>query len=150
VNANYLACVIPACEPWLGDLEVASHFIISRRVMLDDGSVLESEMYRAPLETVQLDEGPLNQTASISGYTDGYASDDDPDPARDRTLQGIRSISVYESGVRLRCAIDWLLRPAQRAFYGDTSFVVSYINYYVTANTASVDEYMDVGERIEA
>lgn len=146
---SYLACVIPACEPWLETLAIATHFIISRRVTLDDGAVLEAEMARAPLETVQVDEGPTNYTASISGYSDPYPADADPDAARDRTLQGVRSISVYETGVRLRCAIDWLLRPAQRAFYGETPFIVSYINYYVTANTASVDEYMDVGERIE-
>jgi hypothetical protein len=147
-NDSYLGCVVPACSPWLETLDIATHFIISRRVTLDDGSVLESEMARSPLETLQTDEGPTNYTASLSGYSDPYTSDADPDAARDRTLQGIRSISVYESGVRIRCAIDWFLRPAQRAFYGETSFIVSYINYYVTANTASVDEYMDVGERI--
>ena len=148
-NASYLGCVVPACEPWLDVLDVATEFIISRSVELDDGSVLEAEMARAPLETLQTDEGPTNFTASLSGYTDPYATDDDPNPSQDRTLENIRSVSAYSTGVRIRCGIDWFLRPAQRAFYAETSFIVSYINYYVAANTASVDEYMDVGERIE-
>ena len=148
-SASYLGCVVPACEPWLDVLDVATEFIISRSVELDDGSVLEAEMARAPLETLQTDEGPTNFTASLSGYTDPYATDDDPNPSQDRTLENIRSVSAYSTGVRIRCGIDWFLRPAQRAFYAETSFIVSYINYYVAANTASVDEYMDVGERIE-
>jgi hypothetical protein len=145
--ANYLSCVVPACTQWLDTIDETTYFIISRRVQLDDGSVLESEMARAPLETVQVDQGPTNHTASLSGYSDAYEVVEDPDEARDRALRGIRSISIYTSGVRLRCAIDWLLRPAQRALYNETSLVVSYINYYVTSYTAGVDEYMDVGER---
>lgn len=148
-NKSYLVCVVPACEPWLESLQIALEFIISRVVTLSDGSVLECEMARAPLETLQTDEGPTNQTASISGYTDPYATVENPSALTDRTLTDIRSISVYETGVRLRCGIDWLLRPSQRAFYGGTSFIASYINYYVQSNTSSVDEYMDVGERIQ-
>lgn len=148
-NQCYLGCVIPACEPWLTTLQTATYFAIQRRVQLDTGEIVESEMARAPIETLQTDQGPRNYTASISGYTPAFASNPSPPTSTDRTLTGVRSISVYDSGVRIRCAIDWLLRPSQRATYGSVSFIVSYINYYVTANTASVDEYMDVGERVE-
>lgn len=150
VNACYLACVVPACAPWAEAIEAATHFAISRCATIADGRVIESEMARAPLETIQFDEGPTNYTASLSGYSDPIEADEDPPATTDRELQGVRSVSVYATGLRIRCAIDWLLRPSQRALFGETSFLVSYINYYASANTASVDEYMDVGERIEA
>lgn len=150
VNACYLACVVPACAPWAEAIEEATHFAISRCATIADGRVIESEMARAPLETIQFDEGPTNYTASLSGYSDPVEADEDPPAFTDRELQGVRSVSVYATGLRIRCAIDWLLRPSQRALFGETSFLVSYINYYASANTASVDEYMDVGERIEA
>jgi hypothetical protein len=147
---NYLQCVVPACGDWLTDLEAATEFVISRVTEFADGSPFEYIMASAPVEVLQTDRGPENYTATISGYTAGYTAEENPPEAFDRVLQDVRSISVYTSGVRLRCAIDWMLKPSQRAFYSDTSFVVSYINYYVGANVATVDEYMDVGERIEA
>ena len=54
--------------------------------------------------------------------------------------------SVYSGntgGLRVRCEIDWLLRPGHRAYYGTTPIIVDYLNYYVPG----VDQYMDVGER---
>jgi len=148
-NQCYLSCVVPACTPWLDVLDEATHFVVSRRVVYG-GRVIEVEMARAPLEIVQFAEGSTNKTASLSGYSAAFESNADPDASLDRTLPGIQSISVYESGVRVRCAIDWLLRPAQRAFYGETPFIVAYMNFYVVAHEASIEAYMDVGERIEA
>lgn len=143
----YAACVVPACAAHLTNLYAATHFVIIREATLNDGSRLEVEMARCPLDTLQTDEGPTNQTASLSGYFDAFPAVTAPDAQYDRWLTGVRSVSVYASGLRFRCEIDWLLRPAQRARYEATSFVVSYINYYVTQNAASIDAYMDIGER---
>ena len=56
----------------------------------------------------------------------------------------MRSVASGSSGYRVRCAIDWLLRPAQRAYLPDgASFIVSYINFYQPQGN---DSYMDVGE----
>jgi hypothetical protein len=84
----------------------------------------------------------------MSGYGPALEEDPDPDPAGDRTLVGVRSVSTYPSGARVRCAIDWLVKPAQRAYYADTSMIVSFVNYYVTQSNSSVESYMDVGERL--
>lgn len=144
----YAGAVIPACAAYVDDLAEATEFVISRVATLAAGGTMEIEIVRSPLDTLQIDQGPTNHTASISGYTDAIDPDADPPEVYDRTLQGVRSISNYASGARVRCAIDWLLRPAMRAHYASTSMVVSYMNLYVTQNARSVEAYMDVGERV--
>jgi hypothetical protein len=145
----YAGCVIPACDEWLDDLTDATEFVIYRQALTVDAASIEVEAVRCDLDTLQIDQGRTNHTASISGYTDAFAEETAPAAIYDRTLQDIRSVSNYSSGARVRCAIDWMLRPGKRAYYAETSMVVSYINYYVTQNgTGGVEAYMDVGERI--
>lgn len=147
---NYVQCVVPACAIWVDTINAASEFIISRvgRLYPEYGSgVVEGEMARGPAQTIQLSQGGTNYSAVISGYTEAFASNDDPSSLFDRELLGVRSIATYGETVSVRCAIDWLLRPGQRAVYGATSFIVSYVNYYVTTSASSIDAYMDVGAR---
>lgn len=140
--SSYVQCVIPACNDWVDTINEAVEFVVYRRAELPDGSVVEYEMARAPLEQARFDRGPERYTCTISGYSEAFAADEDPAPTFDRTLTGIRSISTGQ-GTRVRCSIDWLLRPGQRAFADDLDFVVGYINYYVPG----FDGYMDVGTR---
>ena len=146
--ANYVGCVIPACGRWLQQIEDATEFMISRIAALNDGGTVAVQMARAPVQTLQIDRGPRNHTASISGYAEAFAAAEVPDARFDRQLQDVRSISQTASGARVRCAIDWLLRPGQRALYADAGMTVAYMNLYVTMNVHSVESYMDVGERI--
>ncbi len=146
--ANYVQCVVPSCGPWLQQIEDATEFIVSRIASLNDGGTVEVPMARAPVQTLQIDRGPRNHTASISGYTEAFAAAEVPDARFDRRLQAVRSISQTARGARVRCAIDWLLRPGQRALYADTEMTAAYMNLYVTANVNSVESYMDVGERL--
>lgn len=146
--ANYVQCVVPSCGPWLQQIEDATEFIVSRLASLTDGGTVEVPMARAPVQTLQIDRGPRNHTASISGYTEAFAAAEVPDARFDRRLQAVRSISQTARGARVRCAIDWLLRPGQRALYADTEMTAAYMNLYVTANVNSVESYMDVGERL--
>ena len=148
VNQCFARCVVPKADEWLEQLEAATAFIVYRSARLANGAELEAEVVTAPLETLQIDQGPTNHTASLSGYFDAYPANDDPDSRFDRRLTGIRSISTYESGVRVRCEVDWTLRPAQRAFYGAAAFIVSYMNLYATCYQDHAEAYMDVGERI--
>lgn len=139
---SYASCVVPNCLPYLDSIGEATEFVLSRQAITSSGTVVvEQEVTRAPLGTVQTDQGSTNYTCSISGYGAAIAYEEDPDSAFDVTLTGIRSVSVYESSVRVRCAIDWTLKPGTRAFYGESSFLVEYINYYVIES----DGYMDVG-----
>jgi len=142
-QSSYAGCVVPACAPWVSALDAATEFVISRQAVSPGGQTVEYEMVRSPLGSLQYDRGPQRYTASISGYSAGLAAVVNPPAVYDRQLSGVRSISRNGATQRVRCAVDWLLRPGHRAFVGAESFVVDYINYYVQGN----DMYCDVGSR---
>jgi hypothetical protein len=146
-NQCYAGCVIPACDAYIDDIADATYFIIRRCVPTLAGDSIEDERVRAPVTSTTFDRGPTNSTCSMSGYFDAITTDLAPHSRYDRDLIGVRSSSSYTSGTRYRCAIDWLLRPATRALYADTSFVVDFINYYVPQGN---DEYCDLGFRLTA
>lgn len=141
-RSNYVQCVIPSVGPYAATVSAATEFVIYRQIRLGN-STFEYEMARAPIQTSTFDEGPYRYTCTLSGYSTGFAPDENPAAAYDRTLRNIRSISISQSGIRTRCAIDWLLRPSFRVAAKDLSYIVAYINYYV----GNGDAYMDVGER---
>jgi hypothetical protein len=147
-NQCFASAVIPSCAEWIDTLDQATEFRISRRVTLTNGTTIENPLVTCPLDTLQIDQGPTNHTATVSGYFDAFAEVTDPYEEFDRTLQGVRSISTYASGVRLRCALDYLLLPGMRAHYGDaSSLIVAYLNTYVRQSGRSPQAYMDVGSR---
>ena len=130
---NYVQGVVPAVADWIDAINDATEFVITRAADTSVGRI-EYEMARAPLEQISIARGPTNYTATLSGYSTAFAENEEPDAAYDRTLTGIRSTTTGTAATRVRCAIDWLLRPGQRAYYDEgASFVVSYINYYVPA-----------------
>lgn len=141
-GSNYVQCVVPAVSSYVAAIESATQFIIYRKGVSSDGSFYETEMTKAPINTLSLDQGPNRYTATISGYSPGFAANENPSQGLDRRLEDVRSISISNSQFRVRCGIDWLLRPATRALVRDQNFIVSYINYYVNLD----DSYMDVGE----
>lgn len=142
--SNYVQCVVPAVSAYVSAINAATQFKISRLVEVP-GLVapLTYEMASAPVQTTTFDQGPFRYTCTISGYSSGFAPNETPSAAYNRIMQGIRSISINQGGTRVRCSIDWLLRPSQRVFASSEEFIVSYINYYVGEN----DAYMEVGER---
>lgn len=142
--SNYVQCVVPAVADWTDAINAATAFTITRTAEPAGLPVIEYEMASAPLKTVSIAQGPTNHTATLSGYSPAFAVDDAPPTATARTLSDVRSITPTSGKMRARCAIDWTLRPAQRAYLPDgSSFVVGYINYY---QPQGFDGYMDVGE----
>lgn len=141
-GSNYVQCVVPAVLEWVARINEATAFAIVRVATPPGGAAIEYEMAAAPLGQIQVSNGPTNYTATLSGYSTAFAADEAPDAAYDRALSSVRSISSGTGGYRVRCAIDWLLRPGHRAILGAESFVVGYINYYATSGN---DRYMDVG-----
>jgi len=137
--SSYVQCVIPAAQQWGVAINAATSFRIYRRAVTASGQVIEYMMAEAPADTPQFDRGPTNHTCTLSGYAPGFAAQD-VSPGADRTLTGIRSISSGAS-YRVRCAVDWLLRPGQRGVVDGVPFVVAWINYYVN----TTDAYMEAG-----
>jgi hypothetical protein len=143
-RANYVQCVVPAVSAWVATIGAATEFVLTRQAVLPDGSMFEYEMARAPVGEARFDRGPTNYTCTLSGYSPGFAVDEEPSGAAARVLTYVRSISSGSGGRRVRCAIDWLLRPGQLASFEGSDFTAAYINYYVQGR----DAYMDVGERV--
>lgn len=140
--SSYVQCVVPACLDHADALDAATEFVIYRRAEVPGTALaLEYEMARSPAGQAQFDQGPARYTCTLSGYPTAFAEDLDPPAVYDRTLAGVRSVSAG-AGLRVRCAIDWLLRPGHRAYVGAVPMLVRYINYYAMGR----DAYMDVGE----
>lgn len=140
-GSNYAQCVVPGVQGYVGVLQTAKTFAIYRTAEVPGGGVLEYEMVRAPLDQMTIDQGASRHTATLAGYFGAFANDAPGTPAMDRALKEVRSISISEGGTRIRCAVDWLLRPGRTATYGELSLVGTYINYYVN----KFEQYMDVG-----
>lgn len=141
--AGYVQAVIPAAGDYLTHILAATEFVITRATTLASGDVIEYEMARSPVESIAPSQGPTNYTVVLSGYPDALTANDNPPTEQDRTLAGVRSVAGLAGAMRVRCSIDWLLRPGMRAYQGSSPILVDYVNYYV--NTS--DQYMDVGER---
>lgn len=141
-RSNYLQVVIPAATLWVDAINAAVSFTVYRRAVLDDGFVFEYAMASSVVTEARFDTGPYRSTCTISGYEAGIVDPGTPSTVFDRTLTGIRSTSSGSSGLRVRCAIDWLLRPGQRAYVEGSPIIVRYMNLYATGT----DAYMDVGE----
>jgi hypothetical protein len=143
---SYVQCVVPGVLAYVDEINSATSFSITRRAALLDGDAVEEAMAAAPISFVQFAQGTANYTANVNGYAPGFVAGDALPPMYDRRLAGIRTIFGGAGGYRVRCAIDWLLRPTQRAFLNDeTPFTVSFISYYVGRG----DAYMDIGQRVE-
>jgi len=141
-RASYAQAVIPGALPWVDAIEARSdgEFLIYRGVRFANGDTQESQLARAPLQQINFDQGPMRATMRISGYATVPASAQ----GLIRTLQNVRSKSVSSAGLRVRCDVDFFLRPGHTAIANGSEFTVAYINYYANSS----DEYMDVGERL--
>lgn len=139
-RSSFAQAVVPAAGQWESEIYARSEgeFIIKRGAEFEDGTIQESVLARAPLQTIRRSQGPTNTTIVLSGYALIA-----PATANIRTLQNIRQIT-NEPGIRVRCDIDWFLRPGQTATAGNEQFTVAYINYYANVG----DQFMDVGERV--
>jgi hypothetical protein len=141
--SSYVQCVVPAAQDYSAHILAATEFVITRQATLPGGQVVSYEMARSPVQSISPSQGPTNYTIVLSGYPDALTANEDPPIEQDRTLVGVRSAAGLSGSMRVRCSIDWLLRPGMRAYQGSAPILVDYINYYVNDR----DQYMDVGER---
>lgn len=143
-RSSYLQAVIPAADDYASEISArlgVSDFSVSRLTYIN-GVEHKSELARAALETTAYAKGANKSTVTLSGYD--VASESGSGGAT-VTLSGLRTITTSSTGTtRVRCDIDWFLRPGDTAVADGSSFTVKYINYYVPSTG---DIYMDVGDR---
>ena len=141
---NYVQCVVPAVTDQISDLDArvgSSEIVVYRTGYIGD-TLVETEMARSPLSLVINNRGPFRDTATISGYSAAT-----PPSASSQVLAmtGVRQTTQNLAGnSRVRCDIDWVLRPGQDVTADGLSFTANYINYFVPAVG---DTYMDIGSR---
>lgn len=144
---NYVQCTIPKAADYIDEIGEASSFTIYRKI--ESPFAIEYEMATIVPTIKDFTRSPRKYSCVMAGYSDGFAEVESPSSAYDRTLQGIRTLRTGTTNTNVRCRADFLLRPGQRAWIDDTtSFVVDYIHYYAVQGKDSVNEYMDVGERL--
>lgn len=145
---QYLQVAIPNVGAWVEELaerrSLGAEFWVLRAVTLPDGRHIEQELARAPMSTLRFDQGPLRFTGSVSGYADPVESAVFPE-GYTRTLRGVSLLSLTDATVRVRSAIDWLLRPGHTVIAAGYEFGAAYIIFTVTES----QDYMDVGSRSE-
>lgn len=141
-RANYLQCVIPNAGDYVAEITARQDtetFNIYSLVEID-GNDMRALISSSLIDYLTLDQGPTNYTCTLSGYPAAYV----PGTPKTRTLSNVRTKSTDTNGnMRVRCDIDWYLRPGDTAYAGADEMTVTYINYYVNNTQA----YMDVGER---
>lgn len=144
-ETGYLQAVIQNAGAYIDDIEAATEFYVTR-VNTFAATEVEIVVARAALDNVSLAQGSLNYSAAISGSVDVFPDPPDPLPAAyERDLRDIRVVFSANALRRVRCGIDWLLRPGFNAvLFDSTTFPVDYINFYMSADS---DHFMDVGER---
>lgn len=144
-GSSYLQAVVPAVADLvdtINGLSESAEFSISRGARLPSGETVLSEMARSAIDEVQLDQGPQRYTCTLSGYAAAIGEPITITPPA-RTLRSVRSISSSSGGVRVRCAVDWFLKPGAPAVAGSIALVPTYISFFVGGN----DAYMDVGQQ---
>lgn len=142
-GSGYLQAVVPGVADLAGviaALSEAAVFVIRRGAVLPDGTRVEHEVARSLVEFRQLDQGPRRYTCTLSGYPAASVAPEGTEPPV-RTLRGVRAISSGVGGSRVRCSLDWFLKPGCQATTGSVLLTASYINTYGLEG----DAYMDVG-----
>ncbi|MFL1405369.1 RCC1 domain-containing protein [Marinobacter sp. M1N3S26] len=137
---KFLQAVIPAAADLMEDIEARAggELAILKGYRLSDGAVRREEIIRTTFGQPRSDQGGTNFTVTVSGYSDGGSVS-----SGDRTLTGIRSISMSDGNPRVRCDIDLFLRPGMTVTAGEMTFRADYINYFV----GRADKFCEVSQR---
>jgi len=146
-RSSYLQCVVPAADPYIDQLThlAGDSFPEPARLRViqgfryPNGAIEEAEFGRVQLQEMPFQKGQNRSTVTLGGYGKlGFRQAG----FRDIVLSGIQTLSVH-GGVRVRCEVDWRLRPGMTAIADGVEFEVSYINLYANEN----QQFMEVGER---
>ncbi len=143
-QTGYLQAVIPNAGEWLSEITAATSFSIYQLVTIDGLDIEYPIETGITIERKDEAQGATNYSVVIIGYPAAVTDPGDTIDAYDQTLLKQRSVfNNASTGYRVRCKVNMLLRPGNRAWVDDTnSYKVDYVTYYCFDS----DSYMDVGE----
>ncbi len=138
--SSYLNAVVPAYEPLAADIAArqGERMEIRMGFRFDDGAIRSEPIISGPMQTLTVQSGPRNSTATMSGY----APLENTATGVDRTLINIRTTSETNGKLRVRADVDLFMRPGMTAHARGRAFTVNYINYYATQS----DRFCEAGE----
>jgi hypothetical protein len=140
---GYLQMVVPNARAYQDALLATESFYVTMAGVFG-GLPTESILAAADLTGggVSLAFGGFSQSATISGRPAAYVGPTEGNGLR-RELTGVRAVFATLASRRVRCDVDWLLRPGYTAVADGAEFNVDYLNFYWQAEG---DVFMDVGD----
>jgi hypothetical protein len=139
-DPSYLSCVIPNSFYWADGIMARPNgeLIVKKGYLLADGTVMMEEIIRVNFETIRIDHGARNDSATLVGHKTVTAT-----APKDWTVSGVSYYALDADGKRrFRAAMDLFLRPGDTAYYGTEdadNFIVGEINYIVSAGSAVME-----------
>lgn len=130
---DYLSIVIPNGFQYVSALEeqVGTDMIITRGGTVPaTGATIESELLRAPLETIRYDRGAVSNSVTLVGHRDVVLG-----TSNGVAVQDIVFIGSSASKRRVRARFDAELRPGDQIEYPDETLMgVGEISYMVSVD----------------
>ncbi len=142
---SYVSCVIPDSLTYEAAIIARENgdIVIQKGVRLIDGTEQMEEIARVDFESIQIDRGARNDSATITGHRTVTSS-----APKDWTVEGVSFYGLQADGKRrIRAKMDLFLRCGDTCIYGtggNDYFVVGAITEYVSANPPLF--YMEVVE----
>jgi hypothetical protein len=148
--SSYFQVVIPNGDLYISRIRqmmisTTTFFLIERFAQFSKGQGAGILIAFPKMQNVTYNQGPTNATITLQSW-DRYESFSDYPENNAIHIKSPMSVSI-SGGYRVRCAIEWWVRPGVIAFVDHpiipNPFLVEWVNMYVNADT----EYMDIGGR---
>lgn len=132
---TFISVVVPSMD-YAGDIAARSsgEMIIKRGNRFPNGTMQLEEIGRATLNEIRTDEGPNNQSITLTGRT--TQSNTAP---KQVVMENIQYRAENKGIRRYRCSVDNFLRPGDTAVIGSESIVVGHMSWYVNTNEESME-----------
>lgn len=137
VKGSYVSCNIPNPMAYTEDIldRTDGRMHIYAGELTADGERHLEELIYANIDEIYFNQGSTNDL-TLTGLR--YITHENPIESE---LEGISRMVLDERGrYRVRCGVDWFVKPTDLVTALDQSFMVDFINYVITPN----DAYMDV------
>ena len=132
---TYLSVVIPSSEYFEAvTLRPNGEMILQRGVMMPGGAMQLEEIARVTLEDIRIDEGPRNQSVSLSGHA--TMSNSTPKTVE---LTGASYRNLTNGSLRYRCALNNFLRPGDTAIINGETLLVNSITYTIGVSSEAME-----------
>ena len=136
VSASYIGCTIPNPETYTDDILAR----IPGRIHVFVGELFGEfrqveELFYGNIQNLYFNRGNTNTLTIVATR---FITHRNP---VERQVEKVSKLSKDETGkYKIRCAIDFFIKPTDIATYGDSSFAINLISYTINAH----DTFMEI------